>query len=185
MRICVYGAASEDIDPGFILAAEELGRLIAKGGHTLVFGGGMTGLMGACARGVMSGNGKLIGIAPSFFDRPGVLLKSCTEFIFTETMRERKQLMEDMADGFVVTPGGIGTFEEFIEILTLKQLGRHEKPIAMLNTMGYYDPMDGLLKNTVRKGFMKKECLELYSLHETPGEVMAFLEQVHVPGEPL
>ncbi len=173
MKICVYGASSDSIDPRFISAVEELGRLIAAGGHTLIFGGGDTGLMGAAARGVISGGGELIGIAPDFFDKPGILCKSCTQFIYTETMRQRKQLMEDMADAFVVSPGGIGTYEEFIEILTLKQLGRHQKPIAVLNTLGYYEPMQALMQNTVTMGFMRRECLEMYKSCATPEEVMA------------
>ncbi|MBR6772744.1 MAG: TIGR00730 family Rossman fold protein [Clostridia bacterium] len=175
MKICVYGAASNNIDPAYTAAAEKLGRLIAEKGHTLVFGGGATGVMGACARGVKAVGGESIGVAPGFFDEPGILCKDCTEFIFTETMRERKQLMEDLADAFVVAPGGIGTFEEFIEILTLKQLGRHTKPIAMLNTCGYYEHMNALMKNTVEKGFMKEECLGLYRSLDTAEEVLAFI----------
>ena len=176
MKICVYGAASDNIDPVYFAAAERLGELIALGGHTLVFGGGATGIMGACARGVRSRGGGSIGVAPRFFDVPGILCKDCTEFIFTDTMRERKQCMEDLADAFVVAPGGIGTYEEFVEILTLKQLGRHSKPIVMLNTCGYYEPMDDLMKNTVDKGFMKAECLELYRSLDTPEDVIAFVE---------
>lgn len=175
MKICVYGAASNDIDGRYISAGEELGRLIARGGHTLVFGGGKTGLMGACARGVLEEKGELIGIAPKFFDNPGVLCKDCTEFFFTDTMRERKQLMEDLADAFVVTPGGIGTYEEFVEILTLKQLGRHNKPIAMLNTLGYYAPMNDLMVHTVENGFMSESCLGQYAILDSPEAVMAFV----------
>ncbi|MBQ1223615.1 MAG: TIGR00730 family Rossman fold protein [Oscillospiraceae bacterium] len=177
MKICVYGAASDNIDSAFVAEAEKLGRLIAANGHTLVFGGGATGVMGACARGVKEKNGKSIGVAPKFFDEPGVLCKDCTEFLFTETMRERKQLMEDLADAFVVAPGGIGTYEEFIEILTLKQLGRHAKPIAMLNTCGYYEPMNALMKNTVEKGFMKAECLALYKSIDTADGVLSYVEE--------
>ena len=176
MKICVYGAASNNIDPAFVTAAETLGRLIAENGHTLVFGGGATGVMGACARGVKAGGGASVGVAPRFFDEPGVLCKDCTEFLFTDTMRERKQLMEDLADAFVVAPGGIGTYEEFIEILTLKQLGRHSKPIAMLNTCGYYEHMNSLMQNTVEKGFMKAECLTLYKSLDTAEDVLSYVE---------
>ena len=176
MNICVYGAASDNIDPAFISAAEKLGELIAQNGHTLVFGGGATGVMGACVRGVVAKNGRSIGVAPKFFDEPGILYKGCTEFKFTETMRERKQLMEDLADAFVVAPGGIGTYEEFVEILTLKQLGRHNKPIAMLNTSGYYEPMNALMKNTVDRGFMKAQCLELYKSLDTAQAILDYIE---------
>ena len=178
MNICVYGAASDTIHENYISAAYELGSTMAQKGHTLVFGGGATGIMGACARGIVAEGGKLIGVAPRFFDEPGILYKGCTEFIFTETMRERIQTMEDLADAFIVSPGGIGTYEEFVEILTLKQLGRHNKPIVMLNTMGYYEPMEALMKNTVDKGFMKKECLDLFVVIDNPGSAVAFIESV-------
>jgi uncharacterized protein (TIGR00730 family) len=113
---------------------QELGRVLAQKGYTLVFGGGAQGLMGAAARGFKEMNGRIIGIAPTFFmNVDGVLYDQCSQFIYTETMRERKQLMEEHSDAFLVTPGGIGTFEEFFEILTLKQLGRHTKPILIYN----------------------------------------------------
>ena len=182
MKICVYGAASNDIDSRYISAGEELGRLIARGGHTLVFGGGETGLMGACARGVLEENGKLIGIAPKFFDNPGVLCKKCTEFLFTDTMRERKQLMEDLADAFIVTPGGIGTFDEFFEILTLKQLGRHNKPIAILNTNGYYDHLKSFLQNCIDEKFMNPACADLIHFADEPEDVINYIEN-YIPKE--
>ena len=102
-------------------------------------------MMGAVARGMTEVGGEILGVAPGFFNVDGILYEKCTEFIYTETMRQRKQIMEDRADAFVMTAGGIGTFEEFFEILTLKQLGRHNKPIAILNTNGYYDAMEQIL----------------------------------------
>lgn len=139
MRICVYGASSDAIDSMFIRAGETLGERMAERGHELVFGGGAHGMMGAVARGMTKKGGRIIGVAPSFFQVDGVLYEQCDEFLYTETMRERKQLMEDRADAFIMTAGGIGTLEEFFEILTLRQLERHKKPIAVLNTDGYYD----------------------------------------------
>lgn len=176
MNLCVYGASSEAIDRRYIKAGEELGKLMARRGHSLIFGGGATGLMGAVVRGVSSEGGRSIGIAPRFFDVEGVLYKECSQMIFTETMRERKELMEQKADGFIMTPGGIGTFEEFFEILTLKQLGRHNKPIGILNTGGYFDPLIDLLKETANRGFMGKACLKLYFVSESPAEVLDYME---------
>lgn len=98
MNICVFGASSNDIDPKYIEAGEILGRVLASKGHSLVFGGGATGLMGAVARGVSEKGGAIIGVAPTFFDKPGVLVQKCTEFYFTETMRERKELMDQKSD---------------------------------------------------------------------------------------
>jgi uncharacterized protein (TIGR00730 family) len=129
--------------------------------------------MGACARGVLKTGGKAIGIAPRFFDEPGILLKDECEFIFTETMAERKSLMEDMAEAFIALPGGIGTYEEFFEVMTLKQLGRHGRSMCLLNTLGYFEPFVALLEATAEKGFMSKNCLELYKVCATPEEALA------------
>lgn len=173
MNICVYAASGKELDKIYYEEAHALGRLLAEAGHTLVFGGGREGLMGACADGAKAAGGKIIGIAPRFFDEPGVLFTHCDQFIYTETMRERKQLMEQMADAFIMLPGGIGTFEEFFEILTLKQLGRHSKPVAILNTSGYYGPMISMLEHTARHRFMNHKCLELYTLCSSPAQALA------------
>ncbi len=175
MNICVYGASSNRIDPSYLAAGEELGALIAQGGHRLVFGGGANGMMGAAARGAYAHGGEILGISPSFFNVDGILYDKCTEFIYTETMRERKALLEEKSHGFVMTAGGIGTFEEFFEILTLKQLGKHNKPIAVLNTNGYYDHMAQMLQAGVEGEFMQASCLDLYKVCQTPQEVMDYL----------
>ncbi len=177
MKICVYGASSNAIRAAYLEAGESLGRLMARRGHELVFGGGAQGMMGAVARGVTAGGGRSTGIAPSFFQVDGVLYDGCTEFLYTETMRQRKQLMEDRSDAFVMTPGGIGTYEEFFEILTLKQLGRHNKPIAVLNVEGYFDDLLRLLENTVREGFMQAACLQLCGVFTDPAALLDYLER--------
>ncbi|MGN0981500.1 MAG: TIGR00730 family Rossman fold protein [Candidatus Limivicinus sp.] len=168
MNICVFGASSNDLAPAYYAAAQALGRAIAAGGHALVFGGGAGGLMGACARGAAELDGAITGIAPRFFDEPGILYQDCGQLIFTDTMAQRKQLMEEKADAYIVLPGGIGTFEEFFEVLTLKQLGRHAKPMVMLNTLGYYDALVETLRKTAEAGFMSRRCLELFSLCDSP-----------------
>ena len=150
MRICLYGASSNQIDEKYIEQTEEFGRILATHGHSLVYGGGAQGLMGAAARGVHEKNGFILGIAPSFFQVDGILFDQCSEFIYTETMRERKQIMEHRAEAFVMVPGGIGTFDEFFEIITLKQLGRHNKPVAIFNINGYYDSLVAMLENAVK-----------------------------------
>ncbi len=182
MNICVYGASSDAIDKCYIEAGELLGEKMAKRGHTLVFGGGSAGLMGAVARGAARGGGKIIGVAPSFFDVDGVLFDQCTEFIYTETMRERKQLLEDLSDAFIMSPGGIGTYEEFFEVLTLKQLDRHNKPIAVFNTNGYYTPMANLLKETANSGFMREQSLKLYEIFEDVNKILDYVEN-YIPIE--
>ncbi|MBE7043597.1 MAG: TIGR00730 family Rossman fold protein [Ruminococcaceae bacterium] len=177
MNICVYGASSNKLDQSYISAVEEFGLQIAKRGHHLVFGGGAQGLMGATARGVHKGGGNIVGVAPSFFDVDGILYQDCTEFIYTETMRERKQIMEDRADAFVMVPGGIGTFEEFFEILTLKQLGRHQKAIACFNVNGFFDTMIAMLEEAIEGHFMAPACRELYRFFEKPEEILDYLER--------
>lgn len=177
MKICLYGASSSSLDNIYYLAAEELGKALAKRGHTLVFGGGATGLMGAAVSGVASQGGCSIGIAPRFFDSPGVLYENCSEFIFTDTMRERKQLMEDMSDGFIMSPGGIGTFEEFFEIATLKQLGRHTKPIAVFNVNNYYDQLNLMIEKGIKENFIECDASDIYQIFSDAEQLLDYIEQ--------
>ena len=179
MNLCLYGASSDQIAPAYLQAVEALGAKLAARGHGMVFGGGAQGLMGAAARGVSSQHGYILGVAPSFFNVDGVLYPHCSEFIYTETMRQRKQIMEDRADGFIMVPGGIGTYEEFFEMLTLKQLGRHSKPIAILNLNGYYDLLEQLLEQTIRQGFMKPACRSLYGVFSDADALLDYLEQAN------
>lgn len=172
MNICIFGASGRELEESYYAAAELLGSLIAQQGHTLVFGGGREGLMGAAARGAYENGGRIIGIVPKFFDEPGIIYEHCTELVFTETMRERKQLMEEHSEACIVLPGGIGTFEEFFEMLTLKQLGRSDRAIVVLNTNNYYAPMQQMLENTARQRFMSRGCLELYELADTPEQAL-------------
>ena len=182
MNICIYGASSTQIDQEYIDKIEELGRELASRGHGLVFGGGAQGLMGAAARGFLEKGGQIIGIAPTFFmNVDGILFDRCSQFVYTETMRERKQLMEEKSDAFLVAPGGIGTFEEFFEILTLKQLGRHTKPIIIYNVLGYFDSMRVMMEDAITKGFLKPTCRELYVFVDNPLDVINYLEHYTVP----
>ena len=172
MRICVYGASGNHLDPAYFEAARELGRLLARDGHSLIFGGGASGLMGACAEGAEEGGGEIIGVAPRFFDEPGMLFPRCSRFVYTETMAQRKTAMFEESEAFIALPGGIGTFEEFFETLTLKQLGRHSKPMALLNTLGYYAPLSAMLERAAEDGFLSRRCFSLYALCDTPGDAL-------------
>lgn len=176
MNICVYGASSTTINERYITKTEELGREMAKRGHGLVFGAGANGLMGAVARGVSSIGENIVGVVPSFFNVDGIIFEHCSELIRTETMRQRKQIMEDRSDAFIVTPGGIGTFEEFFEILTLKQLGRHKKPIAIFNIDGYYDSMENMIENAVAGNFLTEESKSLYRSFDGTEELLDYIE---------
>lgn len=176
VNICVFGAASQTIDPLFIQAGEALGREMGRRGHGLVFGGGDTGLMGATARGVQSFGGRIVGVAPTFFDKPGVLFTNCTDLIFTDTMRQRKQKMEDLSDAFIVAPGGIGTLEEFFEIYTLKTLDKTEKPIAVLNIADCYTPLRAAIAKLTEQGFLTDEACGAVSYFTTPDAAINYLE---------
>ena len=178
MKICVYGAASSLIDEGFIKAGEELGRKMVERGHGLVFGGGNNGMMGAPARGVYEKGGYILGIAPKFFEEnnPEISFDNCTEFINTETMRERKKLLDESSDAFIVAPGGIGTFDEFFEILTLKQLGRHNKAIVILNINGYFDDMLKMMSHAIDKKFITTDCVDLFKVVNNADEALDYIE---------
>ena len=127
-------------------------------------------------RGVYEEKGYIMGVVPRFFNADGVLFKHCDELIRMDTMRERKQIMEDNADAFITTPGGIGTFEEFFEILTLKQLARHNKPICIYNINGYYDEMLILMEKSIKENFMKRECTKLYEVFYDIEKMFDYIE---------
>lgn len=167
MNICIFGSASNRIDPSYIEAVESLGETLAKQGHALIYGAGSGGLMGASARGFYRGKGKITGIAPEFFTETkvdGELFEQCDEMIYTDTMRIRKQKMEHAADIFVVVPGGLGTFDEIFEILTLRQLRQLNKEIYFYNINGYYDEMFAFLETSKAKGFISQNFEDLFTV---------------------
>ena len=179
MNICVYGASSTKTGEKYISAGEKLGKRMAERGHGLVFGGGANGMMGAVARGMTMGNGKITGIAPSFFEVDGVLYDKCTEFYRPDTMRERKRMLDEMSSAFIVTPGGIGTFDEFFEILTLKQLNRHNKPIVLMNTEGYFDSLLQAFDKGVEEDFMHEYSKKLFFVSDDIEEILNYIENYH------
>ena len=178
MKICIFGAASNEIDKEYIRLVEEFGELLAKRGHSLVFGAGANGLMGAAARGVTKGGGDIWGIIPKFFLNESIeeIYPHCTELIYTETMAQRKTKMEELADAFIIVPGGIGTFEEMFEVLTLKQLNRHEKAIAIYDIDGYYSDLDKMLDKGFRGRFIRQDCRMLYHSSQNPNDILDYLE---------
>ncbi|MCD7796915.1 MAG: TIGR00730 family Rossman fold protein [Clostridiales bacterium] len=179
MKLCIFGAASNEIDGKYISAVESLGESLAKRGHELVFGAGRNGLMGAAARGFTKQNGKITGVIPEFFKEAGIeaIYEKCDELIYTDSMRVRKAEMEERADAFIIVPGGIGTFEELFEVLTLKQLGRHAKPIAIYNIDGYYNALEALLKHSIEEGFVSENCNYLYRYFTDETELINYIEE--------
>ena len=138
--------------------------------------------MGAAARGVRRGGGYIHGVVPTFFKQNGVeiLFDECDKVTYTQTMRERKAIMEDDADAFIIVPGGVGTFEEFFEIVTLKQLNRHDKAIAVLNIENYYDELEVFMRTACERKFITKTCLTLYKVFGDIEDVLGYLEN-YVP----
>lgn len=178
MRICVFGAASTQIDESYVTAVEYLGEKMAQRGHSLVFGAGASGLMGATARGVHKGGGEVVGVIPTFFKNEEIeaIYEKCDQLIFTENMAERKATMEDLSDAFIVVPGGVGTFEEFFQVFTAKQLMRHTKPIAIFDVNDYYKKLDDFLRLAVKEKFIREECKILYDYTSDIDELFEYIE---------
>lgn len=175
MRICLYGSGSRKIDEIYTDVAYELGTLIAQKGHTLVFGGGNTGMMGACAHGVHDNNGKSIGIAPEWIGNFEPICQDCSEFIYVDTMDERKNKFVENSDAFIISPGGIGTLDEYFEIITLRKLKRHNKEIVIFNINGFYDTMIKMIDEMSEKGFLYKQT-ELFKVTDNVEEIFEYLE---------
>lgn len=179
MNVCIFGASSDLIDKKYIKSAYDLGASLAKKGHGLVFGGGACGVMGASARGFHENGGYILGVAPEFMSEYNLFSENCTDFKITKTMAERKTYMEDHADAFIIAPGGIGTYEEFFEVYTLKQLNRHSKAIAIFNPYGYYDDLIKMLRHTVSESFMQQELLDLVADFCEAKDLIEYLENYH------
>ena len=174
MNICLYGSGSRKIDAIYTDAAYELGCMMAQKGHTLVFGGGDTGIMGACAHGVHDNNGKTLGIAPEWIGNFEPLCEKCSEFIYVDTMDERKNKFLENSDAFIIAPGGIGTLDEFFEIITLKKLKQHDKKIIVFNIDGFYNKMLEMIDEMGEKGFLYKQS-EIYEIANNIEEIFEYL----------
>ena len=175
-HVGVYCASSNRIGEKYFAVAAETGRLLAERGLTLVYGGGNVGLMGTVARAVHEHGGEVFGVIPDALRQiEGVAYEVADELIITETMQERKRLMFTRAEAFLVLPGGFGTLEEFMEVLTLRQLGYHHKPIALVNTDGFYDPLLDLFEHYYRTGFARTRYRALYHVAPTPADALDYI----------
>lgn len=156
-NVCVYSASSTKIAPVYFAVAEELGRLLASKGINLINGAGSIGLMGTTSNAALAAGGTVTGVIPRFMVEQNWHHNGLTQLIETETMHERKQLMAEMSDGVIALPGGCGTMEELLEIITWKQLGLYLKPIIILNVQGFYDPLLEMLQRAIDGNFMRPE----------------------------
>ncbi len=173
--LCVYCSSSDAVAPTYFEIAEEMGARLAQQGYTLIYGGGRIGLMGALARAVHQNGGQVVGVIPEFLQSKGLAYDDADELITTRDLRERKAVMEARADGFVTLPGGFGTLEEALEIITLKQLGLHTKPVVMINARGFYDSMLELMERIYQERFAKPEYRYLYHFAQDVDEAFSYL----------
>ena len=178
LSVCVYCSSSDAISDAYPPVAEALGHEIAQRGHTLVYGGGAVGLMGVVAHAAHEHGGEVTGVIPSKLqDREGIAYDA-DELIVTDTMRERKGIMFRRSDAFVTLPGGYGTLEEFMEVLTLKQLGYHDHPIVILNVDGFFDTLLSFFEELREGRFAREAITDLVHVVSTPDEALDRLERV-------
>jgi len=171
-NVCVYSASSTKIAPVYFAMAEELGRLLAINDINLINGAGSIGLMAATSNAALEAGGTVTGVIPRFMVEQGWHHNGLTQLIETETMHERKQLMADLSDGVIALPGGCGTMEELMEIITWKQLGLYLKPIVILNIDGFYDPLLEMLQRAIEKNFMREEHKNIWQVATSPQEAI-------------
>jgi hypothetical protein len=173
--LCVFCSSSDAVAPIFFDTTMELGSLLARQGYSLVYGGGRLGLMGALARAVHQNGGRVIGVIPEFLRSKGIAYEAADELVVTRDLRERKAAMEARADGFVALPGGFGTLEEALEIITLKQLGLHTKPVVLVNTQGFYTPLLQLFEHIYQERFAKPDYRQLYQFAADASAVFSYI----------
>lgn len=182
--ICVFCGSNLGAAPVYAEAARALGRELASSGRRLVYGGGKVGLMGVLADAVLEHGGRVTGVIPRHIVDLEVAHDGLTELRVVNSMHERKQLMSDLADGFVVLPGGLGTLDEFFEIWTWSQLALHRKPYALLDVAGYFDALLAFLDHAVREKFMRSEHRDLLVVEFDPHRLLQRLDAAHIPSVP-
>lgn len=182
--LAVYCSSSNIIHKDYFACARNLGRQMAENGYRLVYGGGMVGLMGEVARSVKENGGSTLGVVPKALNIDNVVNDIDDELIITDGMRERKAIMDERADAFIGLPGGFGTFEEMFEVLTLKQLGYHKKPIIFLNIRNYYDKLLQMFEHVYSENFAKDEYRILYYVSQSVEDVMSYLGSYQPPDLP-
>lgn len=176
MKICVYCASSAQVDAIYVDATERMAKILVAAGVSVVYGGGGIGLMGKLADTVLANGGHIKGIMPKFMNEVEWAHKRVTDFVFTDTMHERKAHFLAGIDGLVTLPGGSGTLEELLEAITLKRLGQFTKPIIILNTNGFYDPLKQMLDRCITEKFMNEKHRQMWTFVDEPEEVMASIQ---------
>jgi len=181
--ICVYCGSADGIRAEFLEAARLTGLAIAGGGHTLVFGGGRTGLMGALADAALSAGGQVIGVITASMNTPALAHPGLTRLEVTATIHQRKARMYELSDGYIALPGGFGTLDELFETLTWGQIGEHAKPVGLLNVHGYYDPLLEMLDRAAEEKFLFPEHRQGLLCASDPGQLLAAMHNHQHPHE--
>ena len=181
--ICVFCGSADHLNPEYTLSAAKMGNLLAEERITLVFGGGKTGLMGAVAQGCMESGGQVVGVITPDLDTPVLAFKGGFEKVVMPDLESRKARMRELADAFIVLPGGYGTLDEFFSTLTLAQLGLHAKPIGLLNTRNYFDPLIATLQHALVEEFIYPEHLDLVVVEDEPVDLLAALKEYQQPAD--
>lgn len=179
--VTVYCSSSSELAQHYYDAGAELGRAIASNGWKLVYGGNAIGLMKTVADAVRAGGGKVIGITPQLFCDKGLEDRLCDELVITNSMRDRKAILEERGDAYIALPGGLGTFEEIFEIIVGKQLACHNKPIVFLNVAGYWNPMLAMIQSAIDQKFIKPKARNLYFTAATVPQAVDYLRSYTPP----
>jgi uncharacterized protein (TIGR00730 family) len=180
-RICVFCGSSPGARPEYVLAAQELGRLLAGKKIALVYGGACVGMMGALASASVEAGGEVTGIMPGALVKKEVAYTGLKDLRIVETMHERKAMMAELSDGFIALPGGLGTIEEFFEVLTWAQLGMHKKPCGLLNVSGYFDTLASFINHAVAQQFISESSRSLVIMENTPEKLLQQFERYEAP----
>ena len=176
MNVCVYCSSSNGVDDRYLEAASRLGVMLAERKFTLIYGGGGIGLMGKVADAAHGNGGRVIGVIPELLNGKGITYPFNDELVVTGTMRERKEIMEQRADGFIGLPGGFGTLEELLEIITLKQLKYLDKPVAIVNIHGFFEPLEKMFEKMYAGRFTGTEYSALYRFTSDVDEALSYIE---------
>lgn len=179
--ICVYCGSADGVRAEYYDAAFDIGQALARAGIKLVYGAGKTGLMGAVADGVLQAGGEVTGVVPIYLNAPQLIHAGLTRLEVVDTIHTRKARMSELADAFIALPGGYGTFEELFETLTWAQIGLHQKPVGLLNALGYFDPLVELVQHALREGFIYDEHRTIMLSSDAPGRLIEMLRAYEVP----
>lgn len=180
-RICVFCGSNPGNDPAYLEAAQTLGAAIVTRGYELVYGGAEVGLMGAVADAALEAGGRVVGVMPKALVDKEIGHKNLSEQHIVSSMHERKALMADLSDGFIALPGGVGTLEEIFEIWTWAQLGHHDKPLAFMNVLGFYDPLCAFLDHQSSEGFVRKGHRDMAIFSKNAEEILQAFETYDPP----